>query len=67
MIRWTGFSSITVSRYLQEFRKSGLIGHAPGIIFLSDLGNEIFNSLGDLFQKEISIAQQISCNTEIIE
>lgn len=59
LIKWTGFSSITISRYLQEYTRNGLIGHAPGIIFLSDLGHEIFKELGDLFQKEISIALEI--------
>ena len=56
LLKWTGFSSITISRYLQEFSKSGLIGNAPGIIYLSDFGKEIFNILEILFEKEIEIA-----------
>ncbi|NHJ86721.1 MAG: hypothetical protein FK734_14750 [Asgard group archaeon] len=56
LVKWTGFSFITISRYLQEFSKAGLIGNAPGIIFLSDFGKNIFSLLGDLFQKEIEIA-----------
>ncbi|NHJ41085.1 MAG: hypothetical protein FK731_13720 [Asgard group archaeon] len=59
LINWTGFSTITVSRYLQEFNRSGLIGNAPGIVFLSDLGKEVFDLLGDLFQKEIELAAKI--------
>jgi len=59
LINWTGFSNITISRYLQEFGKSGLIGNAPGIVFVSDLGKEIFNELGNLFEKEIEIAAKI--------
>ncbi|HUT80793.1 MAG TPA: hypothetical protein VMZ29_06265 [Candidatus Bathyarchaeia archaeon] len=60
LINWTRFSNITISRYLQEFSKSGLIGNAPGIVFLSDLGKEIFQLLGELFKNEISIAQDIA-------
>ncbi len=59
LIQWTGFSSITISRYLQEFGKAGLVGFAPGIVFLSDLGGRIFNELGNLFEKEIEIAADI--------
>jgi DeoR/GlpR family transcriptional regulator of sugar metabolism len=59
IITWTGFSNITISRYLQEFSRSGLIGNAPGIVFLSDLGKEVFDLLGDLFQKEIELAERI--------
>jgi hypothetical protein len=59
LIAWTGFSNITISRYLQEFSRSGLIGNAPGIVFLSDLGKEILELLGDLFQKEIMLAQKM--------
>ena len=59
LVKWTGFSNITVSRYLQEFTRCGLIGHAPGIVFLSDFGREILCSLDDLFEKEILIANDI--------
>ena len=59
LIKLTGFSSITISRYLQEFSKSGLISNAPGIVYLSEFGKEIFSILGDLFQKEIEIANAI--------
>lgn len=59
LIQWTGFSNITISRYLQDFGKSGLIGYAPGIIFISDLGVQIFNELGNLFENEIEIATNI--------
>ena len=59
IVAWTGFSNITISRYLQEFSRSGLIGNAPGIVFLSDLGKEVFDLLGDLFQKEIELAERI--------
>ena len=59
LINWTGFSTITISRYLQEFSKSGLIGNAPGIVFLSDFGKEIFNILGNLFEREIEIVNDI--------
>ncbi|NHK31980.1 MAG: hypothetical protein FK730_11550 [Asgard group archaeon] len=59
IVNWTSFSNITISRYLQEFSRSGLIGNAPGIVFLSDLGKEVFSLLGDLFQKEIELAERI--------
>lgn len=59
LIKWTGFSSITISRYLQEFSKSRLIGNAPGIIFLSEFGKDIFLLLEDLFEREIEIAFKI--------
>lgn len=59
LINWTNFSTITISRYLQEFSRSGLIGNAPGIVFLSNLGKEVFDLLGDLFQKEIELAEKI--------
>ncbi len=57
---WTGFSNITISRYLQEFGKASLIENAPGIVYLSDFGRKVFESLGDLFQKEIEIANNIN-------
>ncbi len=57
---WTGFSSITISRYLQEFCKASLIENAPGIVYLSDFGRKVFESLGDLFQNEIEIANNIN-------
>lgn len=59
LVKWTGFSNITISRYLQEFSKAGLIENAPGILYLSKLGKNVFDSLGDLFQKEIEIAGKI--------
>ena len=59
LVKWTGFSSITISRYLQEFSKAGLIENAPEIMFLSVLGKNVFDSLDDLFQKEIEIASEI--------
>ena len=64
LIQWTGFSNITISRYLQEFGKTGLIGYAPVIIFISDLGIKVFNELGNLFEKEIEIAASIEIEGE---
>ena len=60
LIDWTGFSNITISRYLQEFGKAELICNAPGIIFISDLGRKVFSELYDLFKNEIEVADKIS-------
>jgi DeoR/GlpR family transcriptional regulator of sugar metabolism len=57
---WTGFSSITILRYLQEFGKTSLIENAPGIVYLSEFGKKVFDSLGNLFQNEIEIANNIN-------
>ncbi|MFW9921901.1 MAG: hypothetical protein ACFFDW_01285 [Candidatus Thorarchaeota archaeon] len=59
LVKWTGFSSITVSRYLQEFSKFGLVCNAPGIVYLSDLGSNIYEMLDDLFYREIEIVNSI--------
>ena len=64
LINWTGFSNITISRYLHEFGKAGLIGNAPGIIFISDLGKMIFTELEPLFEKEIEIALKIETENQ---
>ena len=60
LVKWTGFSNLTITRYLQEFGKEGLIANAPGIVFISDFGEEAFNSLVDFFKLEIDIAKKIS-------
>jgi len=65
LIDWTGFSAITISRYLQEFGKSGLIENAPGIVYLSDFGKDIFVNLSDLFENEMEIAAELKNNLEI--
>ncbi|MHA1243751.1 MAG: hypothetical protein ACTSP7_04160 [Candidatus Heimdallarchaeota archaeon] len=67
LINWTGFSSITISRYLQEFGKAGLIEHAPGIVYLSDFGKDIFTSLYDLFDKELEIASDLKKSLKITQ
>ncbi len=59
LIQWTNFSSITISRYLQEFGRAGLVSFAPGIIFISDLGKIIFDKLENLFEKEIEVSVAI--------
>lgn len=64
---WTGFSGITISRYLQEFGKSGLIEHAPGIVYLSDFGKDVFTDLNDLFEKELEIASELKTSLEITQ
>jgi DeoR/GlpR family transcriptional regulator of sugar metabolism len=65
LTNWTGFSSITISRYLQEFSKAGLIVNAPGIVFPSNVGKEVFIDLNDLFQVELSVANKIMNKKEI--
>jgi len=67
LIDWTGFSSITISRYLQEFGKSGLIEHAPGIVYISDFGKDVFTDLNDLFEKELEIASELKNSLEITQ
>jgi len=59
LLQWTGFSAITISRYLQEFSKAGLINQAPGIVYLSQLGNEFLEVLSDLFSYEKGIVANL--------
>ena len=67
LINWTGFSSITISRYLQEYGKAGLIEHAPGIVYLSDFGKDVFVDLHDLFEKELEIASELKNSLEMTQ
>lgn len=62
LLKWTNYSSITISRYLQEFSKQGLIGHAPGIVFISDFGKNIFDSLQVLLKNENELTSSILLN-----
>ena len=59
---WTGFSNITISRYLQEFGKASLIENDPGIVYLSEFGKKMFDLLVNLFQNEIDIANNTNYN-----
>jgi len=59
LLKWTGFSVITISKYLQEFSKAGLINQAPGIIYLSKFGDKIFEDLMDLLKYEEKVAQKL--------
>ncbi|MHA1127032.1 MAG: hypothetical protein ACTSO7_16315 [Candidatus Heimdallarchaeota archaeon] len=67
LIDWTNFSGITILRYLQEFGKAGLIEHAPGIVYLSDFGKDVFTNLSDLFEKEVEIASDLKNSLEITQ
>lgn len=62
---WTGFSSITISRYLQIFRKKGLIKTAPGIIFVTKYGEKLFKMLYELFFMELEIAKKYTKNRKV--
>ncbi|MBD3192175.1 MAG: hypothetical protein GF308_16145 [Candidatus Heimdallarchaeota archaeon] len=56
LIKWTGFSKITIDKYLQRFSKARLINNAPGIVYVSDLGEQIYSSFYDFFKMHNKIS-----------
>lgn len=58
LIRWTGFSKITIAKYLQRFSKAKLINYAPGIFYLSDLGEQLYSSFYDFFKLDNQISKR---------
>jgi DeoR/GlpR family transcriptional regulator of sugar metabolism len=55
----TGFSDTTISRYISKFAKARLIIQAPGIIFLSKIGERIFVKNSHQLEDDLKIAKQL--------